>query len=217
MAMLYRHISQGVWLAAWMSAAASSAFAGANPNFTLPLHAKVSSFEQCNGYLPVDCLGVRPVVEVETGQPITVFLMVANYAELLGIQTAFEVDPSWTFTFGLWDCQYAPNENPPQPPFGPTSGTITAVFNCVTSGELLPIGRMTFVSGTGCVGQVESAYPSGTWALDCQQQFDRILPNEPGQAARLGKVCVGTGGQDACDRVTPVAAATWGRIKATYH
>ena len=28
--------------------------------------------------------------------------------------------------------------------------------------------------------------------------------------------CVGEGGHDACDRVVPVEASTWGAIKATY-
>jgi hypothetical protein len=75
---------------------------------------------------------------------------------------------------------------------------------------------MHFVSGTGCVGQVESSYPSGTCALDCQFELDQIFPNEPGQAARLGKVCVGPGGNDACEAATPVAAVTWEKVKATY-
>jgi hypothetical protein len=131
--------------------------AGVNPNFTLPLHAKVSAFELCNGYLPVDCLGVRPTVQVESGQPVAVFLFVANYTQLAGIQTAFEVNPSWTYSFGLWDClsgEFA--DVNPFPPFGPTNGTLNSAFNCVTSGELAPLGRMFFVSGTGCIGQMKA-------------------------------------------------------------
>jgi hypothetical protein len=75
---------------------------------------------------------------------------------------------------------------------------------------------MFFVSGTGCIGQIESSFPFGIHALDCHQEIDQIFPSEPGQRGRLGKICVGAGGHDACDRVTPVAAATWGRIKASY-
>jgi len=213
---MHRRIYQVGMLAAW-TAAVGPVFAGSNPNFTLPLHAKVSQFEGCSGYLPVDCLGVRPTVQVESGQPVAVFLLVTNYSQLAGIQTAFEVDPTWTYSFGLWDC--LPGEIAdisPLPPFGPTNGSLVSAFNCVTTGELLPIGRMHFVSGTGCVGQVESSYPSGTFAFDCQQQLDQIHLDEPGQAARLGKVCVGPGGHDACEAATPVAAATWGRIKASY-
>jgi hypothetical protein len=196
---------------------APDAFAGANPNFTLPLHAKVSQFEPCDGYLPVDCLGIRPTVQVESGQPVAVFLLVANYTQLAGLQTAFEVDPRWSYLFGLWFCTPSYSDLHPVPPFGPTAGTVTCGFiNCVTSGELLPIGRMHFISGTGCVGQIESSFPMGTWAMDCQEQIDQVFVNDPGQTARLGRVCVGPGGHDACEAATPVAAATWGRIKATY-
>ena len=199
----------------WM-AGVNSAFAGSNPNFTLPLHAKLSQFEPCSGYLPVDCLGVRPTVQVETGQQVAIFLFVANYTQLAVIQTAFEVDPSWSFTFGLWNCQPGLQEFPPMPPFGPTSGTMIYAFNCLTGGTLAALGRMFFVAGTGCIGQVESSYPDGIYALDCQQQMDQIFPDEPGQQTRLGKVCVGAGGHDACEAATPVAAATWGWIKASY-
>ena len=201
-----------------VTVAAGTAFAGgANPNFTLPLHAKVSSFEGCTGYLPVDCLGVRPTVSVQSGQPVAVFLLVANYSQISGIQTAFEVGPSWTFSFSLWDCLIGEIADVnPLPPFGPTSGSLVAAFNCVTSGGLISLGRMFFTSGTGCIAQIESAFPYGTFALDCQQQVDRILVWEPGQTARLGKICVGPGGQDACAAVTAVSAVTWGRIKASY-
>jgi hypothetical protein len=200
-----------------MTAAAGTVFAGgANPNFTLPLHAKVTQvFEPCDGYLPVDCLGVHPTVEVQSGQAVAVFLLVANAPELTGVQTAFDIDPTWTFVSDAWDCRgrYA---FVPVSPFYPNSNTLAVTFNCITGGELLPIGRMFFIAGTGCIGQVSSTFPFGTHVLDCQGEADMIVPSQPGQAARLGKVCVGTGGNDACAVATPVAAATWGQIKKTY-
>ena len=196
-----------------LSFVAAPTHAGANPSFTLPLHAKASQFEPCDGYLPVDCLESRPTVNVAEG-PVCVYLMIMNYCCLIGVQTAFSVDPEWTFLFGLWDCQPGSFPDvPPHPPFGPTSGTITTGFNCVTTGVLLPIGRMFFDATSGCVGQVESSFPFGTHVLDCQQAMDRIMPEE---GERLGKICVGSGGHDACDRVTPVSPATWGAIKAAY-
>jgi len=212
-----RIFSRLAWLAIAMTAAAGTALAGGNPNFTLPLHAKVTQgYEPCEGYLPVDCLSVHPTVEVQSGQSVAIFLLVANAPELTGVQTAFDVDPSWTFAYGIWDCRgrYAFS---PQLPFGPTTGTISAGFNCITGGQLLPIGRMFFIAGAGCIGQVSSTFPFGTHVLDCHGEPDMIVPSEPGQAARLGKVCVGTGGNDACAVATPVAAATWGRIKRTYY
>ena len=214
--MFYRRIYQLVMLAAWMVAAAGPSYAGANPQFTLPIHVSPAVYLPCDGYLPVDCLGVRPTVQVESGQQVAIFLMMANHTQVWGVQTAFEVDPSWVFYFGLWEC-HGSYEMSPTPPFGPTAGTIVLAFdNCVTSGALIPIGRMFFQSGTGCIGQVASTFPYGIYAFDCQQQIDQIFPNEAGQSARLGRVCVGPGGHDACEAATPVAAATWGQIKGSY-
>src|SRR5262245_4759301 len=204
------------WLALsslFCALATPPAVAGDNPDFTIPLHAMVSQFEQCAGYLPVNCLEVRPTVEVATGQQVVIFVFVMNYTKLGGVQTAFEVDPSWSFSFGLWNCQPGIHENPPEPPFGPTAGTISLAVNCLTSGELEPLGRMFFVSGQGCIGQIQSAFPFGTHAWDCKAEVNRILP---GDEARLGRVCVGPGGRDACDRVVPVTATSWGLIKGTY-
>src|SRR3990172_8487370 len=79
---------------------AASAFAGMNPHVSLPLHAKASSFEPCNGYLPVDCQNNQPVVNINPG-PAAIFLFVMNYNLVAGVQTAFQPDPSWTFSFGL--------------------------------------------------------------------------------------------------------------------
>jgi hypothetical protein len=193
---------------------ADVARAGDNPHFTIPLHAKASSFEPCNGYLPVNCLDVRPTVEVASGQPVAIFVFVMNHTKIAGLQTAFEVDPSWTFAFGLWEC-HGLYEFPPYPPFGPSAGTISLAFNqCVTSAALEPLGRMFFVPGQGCIGQIQSSFPFGIHAFDCSDEIDRILP---GDEARLGRVCVGPGGRDACERVVAIAATTWGLIKATYH
>jgi len=203
-------------LSAALSAATGTAFAGGNPNFTLPLHAKVTQgFEPCDGYLPVDCLGVHPTIEVQSGQSVAVFLLVANAPQLTGVQTAFDIDPTWVATDAIWDCRglYA---FAPHPPYGPTAGTIAVGFNCITGGELLPIGRMFFITGAGCIQQVSSTFPFGTHVLDCQGEPDMIVVSQPGQEPRLGKICVGTGGNDACATATPVAAVTWGSIKQTY-
>jgi len=205
-----------LWLAIAMTAAAGTALAGGNPDFTLPLHAKLSAFEPCNGYLPVDCAGVRPTVQIESGQDVAVFLLVANAPDLGAVQTAFEVDPSWVFYYGLWDCAPGLYPTSPGPPWGPTVGSIARSFDCLTRGALVPVGRMFYRAGTGCVGQVESSFPLGICVIDCDDDYDRIITTEPGQQARLGKVCVGPGGQDACEAATPVAATTWGAIKTSY-
>jgi hypothetical protein len=208
-----------VFMVILMLAASSIALAGNNPQVTFPLHAKASSFEACTGLAPVDCTGeigsaTRPTVNVSPGA-VAVFMTVMNYTGLLGVQTAFENGGNWVFAFGLWDCQVGQlNAVTPAPPFGPTAGSITTAFNCVTSGVLVPIGRLHFASATsGCLSQVQSTYPFGIHASDCALGVDQITDSEQ---ARLGKICVGSGGVDACDPVSAVDEATWGRIKASF-
>ena len=144
-------------------------FAGMNPDITLPLHALASTFEPCDGYLPVDCVVYRPTVSIEPG-PTAIFLLAANYNALAGVQTAFQPDPTWTFAFGLWDCR--PGQlvtQTPAPPFGPTAGIVAVAFSCLDGPGLTAIGRMFFVAGsTGCLEQVEPSYPFGIHVLDCR-------------------------------------------------
>jgi hypothetical protein len=199
---------------------ASSAIAGQNPLATLPLHYKASGFEPCTGIAPVDCTGqvgaaTRPTIEAQLGQPACIFLLANNTTALAGVQTAFEFGASWVLGFGLWDCQPGSvTGTAPTNPGGPTEGTIAIAFNCVTTGTLQVIGRMFFTTPptANCISQVQSSFPFGTNVLDCQQGLDEIT--EP---TRLGKVCVGAGGFDACDPVSAVEPATWGAIKAQYH
>jgi len=198
-------------------AAATAAMAqgpGVNNQVTLPLHYKASGFEACTGLAPVDCLTNRPAISATSGAAAAIFLTVMNYQSIQGVQTAFQFDATWTLTFGLWDCQTGQlNAVTPAMPGGPTAGSITTAFNCVTTGALLPIGRMFFTGPTaGCISQVQSTYPFGIHVLDCQGGVNQITED-----ARLGKVCVGAGGVDACDPVSPVESATWGGIKAQYH
>jgi len=202
-----------VFIAILALVASSTAFAGNNPQVTIPLHAKASSFEACTGLAPVDCLTNRPTVDVSAGN-VAVFLTLMNYVGVAGVQTAFDNPNNWTFTFGLWDCQTGQlNAVTPAAPFGATAGSITTAFNCVSSGALIPVGRMFFIATTGCLSQVQSSYPFGIHVLDCEGGIDQISDNEQG---RLGKICVGSGGVDACDPISPVNPTTWGQIKASY-
>jgi hypothetical protein len=193
----------------------TTAFGGANPQVTLPLHAKASTFEQCNGYLPVDCIGNRPTVDVAAA-PIAVFLFIHNYNNVAGVQTAFDW-PGWSLTFGLWDCQGGQlSAVTPTNPGGPTAGSITTAFNCVNGPALAVIGRIHMVpaGAPGCISQVQSTFPGGINVLDCAQGTD-LIPDS--QAARLGKICVGQGGVDACEPINAVESSTWGSIKAQYN
>jgi hypothetical protein len=195
----------------------TNAFAGANPQVTLPLHAKPSSFEPCTGYLPVDCVSTLPTTNV-AAVPIAVFLFVYNHHNVAGVQTAFEW-PGWNFLFGQWTCQGGQLfAVAPANPGGPTAGTITTAFNCVNTTELLIVGNMHFVpAGTpGCISQVQSTFPNGIHVLDCAQGTD-LISTSPQDQLRLGKICVGQAGNAACTPVSAVEPSTWGSIKASYN
>jgi hypothetical protein len=202
-----------VFMAILALVASSTAFAGNNPQVTIPLHAKASSFEACTGLAPVDCTANRPTVNVSPG-PVAIFVTLMNYTGVAGLQTAFDNSSNWTFTFGLWDCQIGQlNAVTPGAPFGATAGSITTAFTCVSSGALIPIGRMFFIATAGCIAQIQSSYPFGIHVLDCEGGIDQITDSEQG---RLGKICVSSGGVDACDPISAVESTTWGQIKASY-
>ncbi|MGD8394713.1 MAG: hypothetical protein PVF43_04480, partial [Candidatus Eiseniibacteriota bacterium] len=116
----------------------------ANTNTTMVLHALDTSFGPCP--LPSDPCDPGPAdTQVTLGVQTFVYLILRNYTDVAGCQTAFDV-PAWTFIFGLWDCQ--PNQvngTTPVAPFGPTSGTIASAFDCISGGTSAPIGRMSFI------------------------------------------------------------------------
>jgi PKD repeat protein len=187
---------------------------GANPQISFPLHAKPGC-HGCTAYLPVDCEGNRPTVNIPGNMNVTIYLLAYNYTALAAVQTAFDWNPSWNLFSAIFDC--LPGQLTvvtPAPPGGPTAGTVATTFDCVTSGSLLVIGRLYMHAGsTGCLRQVQSTYPNGIHAVDCNLGVDLITDSE---GARLGKICVGQGGNDACGRLIPVQATTWGQVKATY-
>ncbi len=193
--------------------ASSSAFAGLNPNITLPLHFKAVSFAACTDITPVDCVNNQPDVVAVTGVGCA-FLLAYNHTSLRGVQTAFDFG-GWNLMFGLWDCQGGQLfAVVPENPGGPTSGTITTAFNPVETGELAVIGRMFFqIPATGCLSQVQSTYPFGIHVIDGNLANDEI-PDPAGN--RVGKLCVAPDvGVNACSPAA-VEPATWGGIKAQY-
>lgn len=197
----------------------SSARAGSNPGFTVPLHAMEAIATSCRDYLPVDCFTHRPVVNIPPDQTTTVFVFVANHYQLHGLQTAFIWGPQWSLVFSHFDCQVRQlNLTVPANPGGSSAGAIVTAFDCVTNLALQVIGYMVFdVGPQGCLTQINpDLFPSTVAALDCDLLLDEIDASHPVQQARLGRICVGPGGVDACDVImTAVESATWGRIKAT--
>ena len=194
-------------------AAATTAGAGQNASFLLPLHATTMTQGPCSAYQSIDCLGLQPAVDVSPGT-IAVYLLAFNHSQIAGVQTAFNPDPSWTFIYGLWDCQPGQlTAVAPGPPFGPVAGSITTAFNCVYGPALAPIGRMIFSATSGCLEQVASSYPFGIHVIDCAYEVDQA---QPGEGYRLGKICVGGGGYAACRGGGEMQDATWGGIKNQY-
>jgi hypothetical protein len=200
----------------------SVAYAGQNPSFVLPMHGMwpATLTETCdtpaqNG---VDCTATgRPTVNLPSGAtgPAVMYLFVHEHIALKGVQTAFEFAP-WTITFSSWDCQ--PGQlslRTPANPGGPDTGILNTAFNCTTDRSLQVIGFMVLeLTGSGCITQVQ---PTGSFfqALDCGLGLDEFAATGPNMA-RLGSVCIGSGGHDACFQVVPVESATWGAVKAQY-
>jgi hypothetical protein len=180
-----------------------------NAETTFVLHAIESSFGPCS--IDDPCPGAT--VDVAIGTTIAAYLVVANHDDLVGLQTAFDWG-DWTFLFGLWDCQENQvNGTTPAPPGGPTAGTIATVFDCVTGGGSIVVGRLHLtVTGAGCLSQVESTYPFGGHVVACGGAIRAIDP------VCRGTICAPEGGFDACSPCSPgpVEPSTWGRLKAAY-
>ncbi len=184
-----------------------------NDDTTIVLHAVDSEYTTCNGIGGLDCVGVQPTVDVTGFTNIAAFMLLRNYEEIVGVQAAFDV--TWTFTFGLWECQSHQIVGiRPTPPFGPRYGTIAIAFDAIVGGELEVIGRMFFLGAgaTGCLEIIESWWPGGTHVIDAAQGRTLIPPGD------RGRICVGPGGYDACEPMmsTPVESARWGAIKRQY-
>ena len=186
---------------------------GANPMISLPLHA-VPGCQGC-GPLAVNCREVNPTVNIPGNGLFSIYLLAANHSALAAVQTAFAWHSSWELLGAIFDC--LPGQLTvvtPVPPGGATAGTVATAFNCVTSGQVVVIGRLLMRAGaTGCLSQVQSSYPNGIHAIDCSLGMDLIPDFQP---FRLGKICVAQGGVDACAPLIPVQSSTWGQIKASY-
>jgi hypothetical protein len=176
------------------------------------MHVAYGFFSDCTGYLPVDCLANRPTVNIVGNVNASVFLCVANYQNINGINAAIEWSPSWSWVFGIFDC--LPGQRLEFHPTGNTASGAT-VFDCV-NGPALAVCAMIFfqVGSSGCVQFIQpEGDPLGIFVQDCRGEIDQITEAE---SPRLGRVCVGAGGVDACDPVEAVESMTWGAIKASF-
>jgi hypothetical protein len=209
-------------LVSGLTVGSTAIFGGANPYFTLPMHAiyPATFTETCDdpAQSGVDCINVLPTFTLPEGAtgPAVLYLLCFRHTELAGVQTALEFAP-WTIIFDNWNCQVNQlSLVTPGNPGGPTAGRLSTAFDCVRSPSIQVVGFMTMnLTGTGCIRQVN---PSGSLvqALDCQLEIDQFDVTVPPHDTRAGSVCIGPGGRDACELWTAVEPATWGGIKAQY-
>lgn len=178
---------------------------------TVVLHAAPGIDVDCRP--DFDCMRVEPRTRIDNPAGLyTVFMYLKNYELVSGVQVAFDWPATWSFGFGLWNCQvgqlFAVQPSAP----GPLTGSIATVFNPITGGALAPIGMMVFNQiGAGWLSIIESGYPFGNHVIYYEQVTHLLDANE-------GRVCVGGDGWNTCDcrAATAAEASTWGQIKATY-
>jgi hypothetical protein len=202
--------------------------AEANQNFTVVLHARIpSGTGTCTVAGLPDCLpppgGIDPVTLVVPGE-FRLFIFVNNYSELLAFQTAFAWPADWMstpigeppITFGCRGTTQAYAHEPVNPG-GPTDGTLATAFDCFTGPGLAAIGRIDFLAGAaGCLTQVNPEQGSmKVEVLDCSNGSTTIDASTVEGQLRLGSICVGAPGVNACQPL-PVEPATWGKIKNSY-
>ncbi len=188
---------------------ACPAAAGPNANFTLPLHAMPSY--SCGDPLPIDCRDSRPTTTIPAHAASTILLFIANHSEVMLVQAAVSWDRSWTLCCVDFECQ-------PSQGHALVLDDITLSFAtivpCLTGPSLTILGTLSYETAeAGCLRFVEPSYSGGIYAEDCALHDDRISDLE---SPRLGRICVGQAGHDACDPLTPVTLTTWGAIKESY-
>jgi len=182
---------------------------------TVVLHAISGIDPDCQTAL--DCSSVPPNVRIDNPAGLyTVLMYLKNYGTVNGVQVAFDWPATWSFGFGLWNCQVGQvfGTQPTAP--GPRTGTIATAFNPISGGALAPIGFMVFNSlGSGCLSIVESSFPDGNCVLD---QFSGGPEITHLLDVNEGRVCVGSDGWNTCEcqGATAVESSTWGQIKVSY-
>lgn len=194
----------------------TAALAGPNATTTMPLHALDTGFGLCPIPPPTGpdpCAQGMLDTEVSLGVTFAGYLLVRNYDNVAGVQTAFDWPVGWVFMFGLWDCQSGQvNGVVPTAP-GATTGTIATAFDLITGGVTSPIGRMHMIAtGPGCLTQLTSSFPFGTHVVSGTGDTDPVVPEN------RGSICDATSGAgvNACEPVIPVEPTTWGAIKSQY-
>jgi hypothetical protein len=191
-----------------------------NEETTIVLHAyRFGDTLNCQAGLgQFDCSESSPPrVNILPGDVVAVYVFLRNYDDACGLIYRFAVDGKqgvepwgdWTIWGSSFGCQ--PNQTGINGP-NPHDGELITSFDCVTGGGLELLGFIFLMAGThGCLGIEESEvyFPSGV--MDRNSRTTAVAPGN------RGRVCIGTGGHDACEPLTvPVEETTWGQIKRLY-
>jgi hypothetical protein len=207
-------------VATWVASGLCAGLAvAANENTTIVLHAQpIGDVVNCSQWIGnVDCSPVLPppTVNVGAGEYLLVHIFLRNYEDVGALYCRFAVDGGegaqtwgdWTFLASNLSCLPGQTGNGP----GVLNGSMNTGFYCITGGELRLLGYLFVITGSsGCLGIEEhDVGTSGTVVLDCG--VGAPIPIAP---QNRGRICVGTGGYNACDpRAVPVENTTWGNIK----
>ncbi len=195
--------------------------AEANDQFTVVLHARIpSGTGTCTAAGLPNCRSIRPITQVAPATDFRLYLFLNNVESVIAMQTAFTWPVDWTLdpdheppiAFG---CR--PNmlckESDGHPPM-----SYGCAWDCAQGPGPVIIVRFDFLAGaSGCLTQLNPIQGSQRVEIwDCQGRVTLLDARDPIQQLRLGSICVGTPGWDACDPLMPVQAKTWGRIKGSY-
>ncbi len=168
--------------------------AGPNLGTHLPLHAVINPPAPPPCEIGDPCAAGSITVDVPVGSTIHAYLLVRNYDDIGGVQTAFDWG-NWTFVAGAWACQ--PGQicgTEPHGSGGSYEGTIATAFDCITGGHTAVIGFMRFMAlEPGCLSQVESSFPFGTFVVSCSNEMFAVDP------VSRGAICAGQPGVNACE------------------
>jgi hypothetical protein len=196
--------------------------ARANDNFTIVLHVRIpAGTGACTAAGLPNCAGIRPTTQVAANTEFRLYIFINNHTTLGAMLTAFQWPADWSCDPDgespiFFPCRGGKSAYWPTNPGGPYYGMLAFAFDCITNPALAAIGRIDFFAGAGgCLEQL-NPITGRVEVLDCQNNSTTLDATTPQGQSRLGSICVGARGRDACDAVTPVEPSTWGSVKATY-
>lgn len=151
----------------------------------------------------------QTVTSVTRASNIDVFVYLADYeqAEAAGFQIVWPAD--WAYYGWSADCL---GHQITLTDFVETGIHIGTVFDAVTGGALVPLGYASFTTGDGGEVRLESTWMCQLVGGICYVKRGQELRIEP---PMTGRVAAGGPGYNPA-APTPVEAASWGQIKASY-